>query len=245
MPRTTGRWLLFAAALWGLAALLQCTWRDAFAGGRPEHLARRRAVSLAAGGAPAAAVRRVLVPIAQDSEEIETACITDVLVRAGAEVTVASVEPELQVRMSRGLKIVADTLIGDCAGQEWDAIVLPGGMPGAERLADCGALTALLKEQGEARRLIAAVCASPAVVLAEHGLLDERATCYPADKFKKFVAANCQGWWDSPVVVDRKVITSQGPGTSLQFALKLVEVLYGKAKAEELAGQLLTKTVLT
>ena len=75
----------------------------------------------------------VLVPIADDSEEIETACITDTLVRAGARVTVASVMPEgrLQCVMSRGLKVVADTAIDAVAAETFDAIALPGGMPGA------------------------------------------------------------------------------------------------------------------
>ena len=78
----------------------------------------------------------VLVPIADDSEEIETACITDTLVRAGADVTVASVMPDgrLQCKMSRGLTVCADVSIESCAGKEWDCIALPGGMPGAERL---------------------------------------------------------------------------------------------------------------
>merc|ERR1719158_193718 len=74
---------------------------------------------------------KVLVPIADSSEEIETACITDTLVRAGAQVTVASVTGKSEVKMSRGLRIVADKLIDDCKDQEWDAIVLPGGMSGA------------------------------------------------------------------------------------------------------------------
>jgi len=168
-----------------------------------------------------------------------------VLVRAGANVTVASVEPQLQVRMSRGLKVVADVSIVECAGRHWDAIACPGGMPGAERLSECRILTQLLKEQRKRGGVCAAVCAAPAVVFAEHKLLeyDEKATCYPSPKFKTFLAANCAGWWDSPVVVYRIVITSQGPGTSLQFALKIVEVLYGKPKAEEIASQMITHTV--
>merc|ERR1719253_816713 len=98
---------------------------------------------------------QVLVPIAEDSEEIETACITDVLVRAGAEVTVASVSGSTLVKMSRGLKIMADCLIADCADKEWDAIALPGGMPGAERLRDDEVLTKLLKSQSEKSKVTA------------------------------------------------------------------------------------------
>eukprot|EP01083_Nonionella_stella_P038812 105505_1 len=110
--------------------------------------------------------KRVLVPIADDSEEIETSCITDTLVRFGAEVVVASVKPDgdLVCRMSRGLKICADVTIADAtsSSQEnnWDLIALPGGMPGAKHLRDCDALVQLLKKQNEAKKLCAAVCAS-------------------------------------------------------------------------------------
>ena len=124
-----------------------------------------------------AMVRRVLVPVADDSEEIETACISDTLVRAGAEVVVASVMPSLQVRMSRGLKVVADCSIEECKDQEWDAIACPGGMPGAERLRDSKTLTELLKSQAAAGKLTTAVCASPAVIFATHGILPSKATC--------------------------------------------------------------------
>ena len=179
---------------------------------------------------------RVLVPVADDSEEIETACITDTLVRAGAEVTVASVMPELQVRMSRGLKVVADCSIEECRGQEWDAIACPGGMPGAERLRDSAALKELLLAQSAGGKLTAAVCASPAVVFGAHGLLPSAATCYPAPAFKEAVSAASSTWEDSKAVVDGHIVTSQGPGTSLQFALKLVEKLYGPEKADELAA---------
>lgn len=202
------------------------------------HLARVPALTTARALVAMQAPIKVLVPIAEDSEEIETACITDTLVRAGAEVTVASVEPQLQVKMSRGLRIVADADISACVDKEWDAIALPGGMPGAERLRDSAPLTALLKRHHGAAKLTAAVCASPAVVFGAHGLLPAAATCYPAPKFKAAVP----GWADSPAVVDGHVLTSQGPGTSLQFALKLVELLFTKEKAEEIAAAMLTNT---
>jgi len=177
----------------------------------------------------------VLVPIAEGSEEIETACITDTLVRAGASVTVASVMDKTEVKMSRGLTIVADCLIGDCVGKEWDAIALPGGLPGAEHLKNCEPLTDMLKKQNEAKKCTAAVCASPAVVFAAHGLLPAKATCYPAPKFKEVVP----GWEDTVAVADGHIITSQGPGTSLHFALKIVEMLYSAEKAEELKKAML------
>lgn len=182
---------------------------------------------------------KVLVPVADASEDIELACITDVLVRAGAEVTVASVMGKKEVKLARGLNLVADCLIEECAGKEWDAIAMPGGMPGAEHLRDSVPLTDLLKAQVAAKKLTAAVCASPAVVLATHGLLPEKATSFPAPKFKEAIGDK---WQDAQAVVDGCVVTSQGPGTSLQFALKVVEQLYGADKAAELAKGLLTTT---
>mmetsp|Transcript_29894 Transcript_29894/g.89969 ORF Transcript_29894/g.89969 Transcript_29894/m.89969 type:complete len:188 (+) Transcript_29894:111-674(+) len=181
---------------------------------------------------------QVLVPVADGSEEIETSCITDTLVRAGAQVTVASVMPQLQVVMARGLKVIADCSIKDCLCKEWDAIALPGGLPGANHLRDSADLAGLLKAQTEKKKALAAICASPAVVFGTHGLLPEKATCYPVPKFKDVVP----GWTDSRVVMDGHVITSQGPGTSLQFALKIVEKLYGEEKSQEIAKALLTDT---
>jgi len=185
-----------------------------------------------------AGAKVVLVPIADGSEEIETTCITDTLVRAGAAVVIASVMEKKDVTMARGLKVTAEKLIEECKEMEFDAIACPGGMPGAKHLSESTTLTDLLKKQVAASKWTAAVCASPAVVLATHGLLPASATCFPAPALKEKVS----GWQDAKVVVDGCVITSQGPGTSLQFALKIVEVLYSKDKADELAKALLTTT---
>lgn len=195
--------------------------------------------------------KRVLVPIADGSEEIETTCITDTLVRFGAEVTIASVKPDgnLLCKMSRGIQIQADTTIAEAAQQEWDLIALPGGMPGAEHLRDCAPLIELLQKQQQAQKLYAAICASPAVVLATHHLLPTAnrptagggfATCYPAPVFReKLIAAGIES--NDRVVVCENVTTSQGPGTSLQFALQLGEHLFGKAKRDEIAKIMLTE----
>jgi len=164
--------------------------------------------------------KRVLVPIAEDSEEIETSSITDVLTRFGADVVVASVMPELVCKMSRGLKICADITIEEASKEEWDLIALPGGMPGANHLRDSSTLVEMLKRQQEQNKLYAAVCAAPAVVLQTHGLLvGSGATCYPAPPFRSTMTNPS----DDKVVVQGNVVTSQGPGTSLLFALSLGE----------------------
>jgi 4-methyl-5(b-hydroxyethyl)-thiazole monophosphate biosynthesis len=183
------------------------------------------------------AKKRVLVPIADGSEEIETTCITDTLTRFGADVTIASVMPNTLVcTMSRGIKVMADISIDDAAkNTDWDLIALPGGMPGAEHLRDSEALITLLEEQNKAGKMYGAVCAAPAVVLASKGLATEGATCYPAPAFRAALSNPV----DDEVVVKDNLTTSQGPGTSLKFALMLGEQLYGKEKADEIAAQML------
>jgi 4-methyl-5(b-hydroxyethyl)-thiazole monophosphate biosynthesis len=175
--------------------------------------------------------KKVLVPVADGTEELEAVAIIDCLRRAGADLKVASVQ-NLQITTSRKIKITADCLLKDCVNETFDLIALPGGLPGAEHLRDCKDLIEMLKKQKDAGRLYAAICAVPAIVLEHHGLLaGKKATCYPsfADKLKdKFVAGQS-------VVVDGNCITSQGPGTALEFALKLVEVLFGAEKSKELA----------
>ncbi len=179
--------------------------------------------------------KNVLVPIADGSEEIETACIVDVLRRADAAVTVASVGT-LQVTGSRGMKFVADQLLSECVKDTFDLIALPGGMPGAEHLRDSKELVQLLKRQQQEQKLYAAICASPAVVFQYHGLLDKRkATAYPS--FTGFLE-NSEAV-DSRVVVDGNCITSRAPGTAMEFSLTLVEVLYGREKAKEIAQSML------
>ncbi len=183
--------------------------------------------------------RKVLVPIANGTEEMEAVCMIDLLRRAGADVTVASVD-ELQVTASRGVHLVADRPIADCAAETYDLIALPGGMPGAEHLRDSGVLEELLRRQHREGCLYAAICAAPVVVLQHHGLLaGRRATCHPsvADRLENAESLAAR------VVVDGNCITSRGPGTAVEFALKLIELLYGADKAGQVADHALIARV--
>lgn len=180
----------------------------------------------------------ILVAIGNGSEEIETACAVDTFIRAGATVTLASVESSKSVKMSRGMTYVADKLISDVNACDMDCIALPGGMPGAQRLSDNSNLVSALRAVEEKNGVIAAVCASPAVVLAKHGFLDgKKATCYPVEPFQKEIVKK----GDGPVVVDGKIVTGTGPGTALIWALMVVEVLVGKEKADQLASEMLVE----
>ncbi len=177
--------------------------------------------------------KKVLIPIADGTEELEVVAIADCLRRAGADLKLASVQ-NLQITTSRKIKIIADCLLKDCANETFDLIALPGGMPGAEHLRDSKELAEMLKKQKESGRFYAAICASPAVVFEYHGLLEsKKAACYPGmgGKLKELV--------NQRVVVDGNCVTSQGPGTALEFALKLVELLFGVEKGREIAKAML------
>lgn len=175
----------------------------------------------------------VLVPIANGSESLETVAIVNVLRRAGVAVTLASVEPTLAVSGTRELKLTADAFFKDVAPREWDAIVLPGGLPGAEALGKHAPLIERLRQQRDSGKLYGGICAAPPVALARNGLLDgKRATGYPGiDGIAQRV--------DENVVVDGNCITSQGPGTAIAFGLKLVEALVGASKSKEVARTML------
>jgi 4-methyl-5(b-hydroxyethyl)-thiazole monophosphate biosynthesis len=177
----------------------------------------------------------ILVPVADGTEELEAVAIIDVLRRAGATVTVASVSGKRQITASRGVVITADTLIEECAATDFDLIVLPGGIPGAEHLRDSASLTIMLKNQREKGGLYGAICASPALVLEHHGLLIGRqATCHPGflDQLTDKRRA------DDRVVIDGNCLTSRGAGTAVEFALTLVERLYNRNTRDEVAASL-------
>ncbi len=166
--------------------------------------------------------KHVLVPVAQGIEEMEAITIIDVLRRAGAKVTVASVD-EKEIQAARGICFQADCLIEDCMDKVFDLIVLPGGIPGAENLKNSEDLARLLKKQAQTDRYFGAICASPAVVLHHHGLVTPgKCTCHPG--FTHMIDnGNVE---DQAVVVEGNCITSKGAGTTLPFALKLVEILF-------------------
>jgi len=184
--------------------------------------------------------KRILVPVADGSEDIEVVTIVDVLRRAGAEVVMASASTQRQFTASRGIVMVADALLSDCVGQQWDLIAVPGGLPGSEHLRDSAELSELLKSQAGSGKYFAAICAAPAVVLSSLGLLSGRvATGHPA--FQEMSAAKVDG--QSRVVVDGNCITSQGPGTALEFALTLVAELFGERKRGEVGEPMVAEAI--
>lgn len=179
----------------------------------------------------------VLVPIANGSEELEAITIVDVLRRAEANVTLASIEEGTEITASRQTRIVADCLLSDCIDQEFDLIAIPGGMPGADRLSQCKMLIDKLREQAQGDKYYSAICAAPEVVLARNGLLEGRkATGHPMFRSALDVPDE-----SSPVVIDGNCVTSQGAGTALEFSLTLVESLFGAERRQTVAESLVVK----
>lgn len=143
-------------------------------------------------------------------------------------------------------------MIQDAVNEKYDAIVLPGGMPGfmlkcttwvftyftgARHLSECEPLISALRQQKEEGRLVAAICASPVVVLQSRGLLSDTtaATAHPAfsDKLANQAAV------EQRVVIDGNCITSRAPGTALEFSLAIVKELFDEKKAKQVAKPML------
>ncbi len=175
---------------------------------------------------------RILVPVAPGCEELEAVTAIDLLRRAGAEVVVAGLEPGV-VRASRGVMLSPDTELDTVRGQSFDLIVLPGGASGAERLESDERITAMLREQDEGAGWIAAICAAPRVLAAAGVLRGRRATAFPGHLEKHGIEPE-----DRTVMIDGNVVTSRGPGTAMDFALRLIEAVYGEEKAAEVESGL-------
>ena len=179
--------------------------------------------------------KEALVILAEGFEEIETASIVDILRRAEIDVTLAGLEAG-PLTGSRGMKVVPDCRLEDYDRLP-DAVILPGGSEGARNLSKSERVADILKKADSENRIVAAICASPAVVLAPLSLLDGRkATCYPGleEQFSPETQAV-----EEPAVSHGNLITGQGPGTALAFSLALVRALVGEETADRVAEELL------
>ncbi|RMD52019.1 MAG: DJ-1/PfpI family protein [Nitrospirae bacterium] len=177
----------------------------------------------------------VLILLAEGFEELEAVTIIDVLRRAEIDVTVAGLK-EGAVKSARGIRIIPDTTLDEVKDKDFDMVVLPGGQPGTDNLAADERVKELIRKMYSKGKYTAAICAAP-YVLSEAGVLKEKAaTSYPTfqEKLKAKEVVPSE-----KVVIDGNVVTSQGPGTALNFALKLVELFKGKEKAQEISKAML------
>lgn len=162
--------------------------------------------------------------MANGLEEVEATSVIDILRRGGVGVCTASLSSDRKVEGAHGMHYLADAAFEEIAPAEFDAIILPGGMPGTTNLMGDERVLEALRDFNDAGKLIGAICAAP-MVLAAAGILGTRkVTCYPG----------CQGSFtanyvdcEKPVLEDDNLITSKGPGTAVAFALVLLDRLAG------------------
>lgn len=184
-------------------------------------------------------MKKAYIFLANGFEEIEALATIDILRRAGIEATTVTISPSKQVKGAHGVEVSADEVIDNITIDVNDWLILPGGMPGATNLAACEKLCEMLQAHNENGGHIAAICASPAVVLAPLGIIEgKEATCYPGFEV---ALKNCQIAY-RPVAVDGNVITANGPGNTITFALAIVANALSEEKAREIAEGLLIYT---
>jgi len=182
--------------------------------------------------------QRAIVLLANGFEEMEAIISIDILRRAGVNALIVCIADDLLVEGSRGITVEAQLKLKEVDFVP-DALVLPGGMPGAVNLAQSELVIDLIKKTTESGKIIAAICASPAHALVEAGILDDkRATCYPSEE--NLFSANTV-YKNEDVVVDGNIITSIGPGTAFKFSLEIVKKLCGLNIADKVQKAALIK----
>lgn len=180
--------------------------------------------------------KNALILLAQGCEETEAVTTIDLLTRAGIEVISASITEDREIHCSRGVILLACKTLSQINDQNYDVVILPGGLKGSENFRDCPAVIEKLTQTHAKGKIIAAICAAPAMVLQHHNLFpDATMTGYPASK------AAFKYWCDERVYYDEvyRILTSQGPATAVDFALEIIAVLLGRPKAHQVACDLI------
>lgn len=173
-------------------------------------------------------MKKIAVFLADGYEEIEALTVVDVTRRAGIKCDMVSIEGEL-VRSAHDIYVKADKLIDEEEIKEYDMVVFPGGLPGADNLAKDDRVINIIKYFNENNKFIAAICASPAIVLSAAGIEENRyITSYPGKDFEEMLEK--ANYVEELVVVDGNIITSRGPATTLLFAYKIVDALEGNSE---------------
>lgn len=181
-------------------------------------------------------MKESFVFLADGFEDIEALSPIDVLRRAGIPVTTVSINGTKSASSAHGVKVEADIAFDASLLRDAEWLILPGGMPGSVNLYNHKALCSLLKEHDAKGGRIAAICAAPAIVLGQLGLLEGlKATCYPGmEGYCRDAAME-----DAGVVADRNIVTGAGPAFALPWSYKIVEETLGKDKADEIASAML------
>lgn len=178
---------------------------------------------------------RILIPLAEGFEEIEAIVVIDILRRADIEVVVAGLKEGL-IEGAHMIRVQPDVSLNILDPDKFDGLVLPGGFPGYVNLENDDRVLNILKQMNNTGKCIAAICCAPSVLIKAGILQGKRATVSPSGKAK---VAACALYSEDRVVVDGNLVTSRSPGTAMEFALKLVEVLAGEEKMMKIKDQTL------
>ena len=181
---------------------------------------------------------KALVLLATGFEEIEAVTIVDILRRGNITVTTAGFKPN-STQGAHKIKIIPDKSVDEVSANEFDAIICPGGSPGYINLRKDSRIIQIIKNAYNQNKLVAAICAAPAVLSDARILEDKNCTIYPGME-NELIKGGGNPKPDN-VVVDGNIITSKGPATALEFALKLVEMLEGKQVVDSVSKKLLAK----
>jgi 4-methyl-5(b-hydroxyethyl)-thiazole monophosphate biosynthesis len=177
---------------------------------------------------------QVLLPLAEGFEEIEALAVIDVLRRADIRVVIAGLA-QGAVRSARNVSVIPDTTIDTINVEQFDMIILPGGKLGTENLNNDPRIHNLLVEFQDTDKLIGAICGAPTVLAAAGIIAGKRVTSHPNDSSRLGDAL----YADQSVVIDGNIITSQGAGTAISFALAIVSRLMGVHAADTVSTAIL------
>lgn len=175
-------------------------------------------------------MKRAVMLFAEGFETVEALMSVDILRRGGVEVTMASINEEEIVASAQGIRIEMDAVLGEVDLLTYDAIILPGGMPGTLHLGESEAVKKALLAMNDAGKIVSAICAAPGV-LGKHGLLEGKNACSYPDHECNLTGASVSR---DAVVADGNIVTSRGLGTAMEFAFKLLELLESKEKADQI-----------
>ena len=179
-------------------------------------------------------MKKVYVFLADGFEDVEALIPIDVWRRGGIDVTTVSISDFPLVNSAHGVNVEADIMFEQGEFDDADLIFLPGGMPGASNLFAHKGVCKAVVDQFAAGKKVAAICASPAVVLAPLGILEgKRATCYPG--FESVLAENNATYTGDLFTVDGNVTTGEGPAAAFPFAYELLSQLVNKQTADQIA----------
>jgi len=179
---------------------------------------------------------RILTILADGFEELEVVAPVDIWRRGGLEVTLCSLLREVQVTGRNNMRMLAQTPLEDEVLENYDALFIPGGAPGVQKLMSHQPLSEILRSFNHKKKMLISICAGP-LVLAKAGILiDHTLTCHP--QTEKDISSHCQNLTQDAVVVSRNIITSRGPGTASELAFTVLALLTHPEHAEKVRKEM-------